>query len=62
MKNLSKITPQKKMIEIMSNEYSKISNENESFIFEAMWNYTESFQLKLARKKNLKKKLKFWKK
>ena len=62
MKNLSKITPQKKMIEIMSNEYSKISNENESFIFETMWNFTENFQLKLARKKNLKKKLKFWKK
>jgi hypothetical protein len=62
MKNLSKITPQKKMIEIMSNEYSKISNENEKIIFEAMWNYTENFQLKLTRKKNLKKKLKFWKK
>lgn len=62
MKNLSKITPQKKMIEIMSNEYSKISNESEKFIFDTLWDFTENFQLKLARKKNLKKKLKFWKK
>lgn len=62
MSNLSKITPKKEMVAIMSNEYAKISNGNEALIFETMWQLTQQFQAKIIRKKRLKKKLKFWKK
>jgi hypothetical protein len=62
MRNLSKITPKKEMVEIMSNEYAKISNETESLVFKTMWQFTQEFQAKIIRKKKLKKKLKFWKK
>ena len=62
MKNLSRLTPKKEMIAVMSNEYAKcypVKTENE--IFEKMWFYTQEFQEKFFRKQRLKKKLKFWK-
>lgn len=62
MRNLSKITPKKEMVATMSNEYAKISGNKEKLVFETMWQYTQEFQAKIIRKKNLKKKLKFWKK
>lgn len=62
MKNLSKITHKKDMIVTMSNEYAKITGENENLIFETLWNFTETFQYKFYRKKRLKKKFLFWKK
>ncbi|RAR50981.1 lipopolysaccharide kinase InaA family protein [Flavobacterium lacus] len=62
MKNLSRLTPQKEMIAIMSNEYAKLSGEDENTVFETMWKYTEDFQYGFHRKKRIKKKLKFWKK
>lgn len=62
MKNLSRLTPQKEMIAIMSNEYAKLSGEDEKKVFETMWKYTEDFQHSFHRKKRIKKKLKFWKK
>lgn len=62
MKNLSKITPKKEMVAIMSNEYAKISGEDETLVFNAMWQFTQDFQFRFHRKKRLKKKLKFWKK
>jgi hypothetical protein len=62
MKNLSRLTPQEEMIAIMSNEYAKLSGEDEKSVFETMWKMTESFQFRYHRKKRLKKKLKFWKK
>lgn len=62
MKNLSKITPKKDMISVMSNEYAKLSNGNETIIFETMWALTADFQYRFHRKKRIKKKLKFWKK
>ncbi|RKS13774.1 lipopolysaccharide kinase (Kdo/WaaP) family protein [Flavobacterium sp. 120] len=61
MKNLSRLTPKKEMIAIMSDEYSKHYSESSSLIFEKMWYATNEFQGKFARKKTLKKKLKFWK-
>jgi hypothetical protein len=62
MKNLSRLTPQKGMIAIMSNEYSKLyTSKTEIEIFEKMWFYTQNFQEKFSRKQRLKKKLKFWK-
>ena len=62
MKNLSKITHKKDMIEVMSNEYAKNSKENETLVFETMWKETTDFQYRFHRKKRIKKKLKFWKK
>ena len=62
MKNLSKITHKKDMIAVMSNEYAKLSNGNETTIFETMWGLTADFQYRFHRKKRIKKKLKFWKK
>lgn len=62
MKNLNRLTPQKSMIAVMSNEYSKFYTEKtEAEIFDKMWQETFEFQEKFARKKRLKKKLKFWK-
>ena len=62
MKNLSKITHKKDMIEVMSNEYAKLSGEPEAVVFETMWKLTADFQFRFHRKKRIKKKLKFWKK
>ncbi len=62
MKNLSKITHKKDMIVVMSNEYAKLSGEDETIIFETMWGLTADFQYRFHRKKRIKKKLKFWKK
>ena len=61
MRNLSRLTPKKEMIAIMSDEYAKYYNMDSNLIFEKMWNATEDFQEKFARKRRLKKKLKFWK-
>ena len=63
MKNLSRLTPKKEMIAVMSNEYAKLyTAQTEVAIFEKMWFYTNDFQERFAKKKRLKKKLKFWKK
>ena len=62
MKNLSKITPHKEMVAVMSNEYAKLSGENEELVFNTMWQLTKDFQYRFYRKKRIKKKLKFWKK
>ncbi|MBF4463861.1 Kdo domain containing protein [Flavobacterium sp. LC2016-12] len=62
MNNFSRLTPQKGMIAIMSNEYAKFyTDKSEAEIFEKMWKATSDFQEEFARKKRLKKKLKFWK-
>lgn len=63
MKNLSRLTPKKEMIKVMSNEYSKWYTEKiEAEIFEKMWHETNQFQEKFTQKKHIKKTLKFWKK
>jgi len=62
MNNFRRLTPKKEMIAVMSNEYSKFYIEkNEAEIFENMWQATVDFQESFAKKKRLKKKLKFWK-
>ena len=62
MKNFSRLTPKKEMIQVMSNEYAKYYSQSETVIFENMWMETTTFQEKFAKKKRLKKQLKFWKK
>jgi hypothetical protein len=62
MKNLSRLTPDKEMVRVMSNEYAKMYEQNENTIFITLWGYTERFQEHYYRKKRMKKILKFWKK
>ena len=57
MKNFSRLTPKKEMIEVMSNEYAQITGSDFNLVFNEMWKQTEMFQEKFARKKRLKKKL-----
>ena len=59
MKNLSKITHKKEMVEIIANEYSIISGVNENEIFKILWNYTTNFQNKYHNKKKIKQKFGF---
>lgn len=62
MKNLSRLTPKKDMVTVMSNEYAKLyPAKSESEIFEKMWFYTNDFQVKFHNKIKFKKAIKFWK-
>ena len=61
IRNFSKLTIHKFMIEIMSDEYAKSTGEDYNKVFELMWTYTQEFQNKYHRKRKLKQKLKFWK-
>ncbi|CAM2758464.1 Lipopolysaccharide kinase (Kdo/WaaP) family protein [Flavobacterium succinicans] len=61
MKNLRRLTPEKRMVAVMSNEYAKLYGASEIMIFDALWKYTTDFQEQFYRKKRLKRKIKFWK-
>lgn len=61
MKNFSKLTSKKEMIEIMSDEYAQLCNKSMQDIFDQMWRYTCEFQQKYQRKHRLKAKYFFWK-
>jgi hypothetical protein len=61
MKNLSRITPSKEMVKVISYEYAKLYNKEEKVVFDLMWNYTSNFQKRFLRKKRIKKALMFWK-
>lgn len=60
IKNFSKLTTHKFMVEIMSDEYAKSSGENYTAVFNLMWKYTEEFQERYHRKKRFKNKILFW--
>lgn len=62
IKNFSKLTVHKSMVETMSNEYAKCTGEDETKVFEAMWGHTKAFQEKYYRKIRIKKRVFFWKK
>lgn len=57
MKNFSRLTPKKEMVEIMSETYAQLSGEKVEKVFKIMWFYTQDFQKKFHRKKELKKRL-----
>ncbi|WP_239970669.1 Kdo domain containing protein [Confluentibacter citreus] len=61
IKNFSKLTIHKSMVEVMSDEYAKCSGYDYNNVFNLMWEETQAFQERFYRKKRLKKKLKFWK-
>ena len=60
MKNLSRITPSKEMIQIISAEYALLYKKNETEVFDLLWKYTSDFQTKYYRKIRIKKRLFFW--
>lgn len=62
MKNFSRLTSKEEIIKILSNEYAILLGENNVNVFNSMWKFTQEFRHKFNRKKQLKKKLKFWKK
>lgn len=55
IKNFSRLTKHKSMIEVMSDEYAKCIAENYNKVFDLMWSATGKFQKKIKQKKNLKK-------
>lgn len=61
IKNFSRLTIHKSMVEVMSDEYAKCLEIPFDKVFNLMWQETEQFQEKYHRKRRLKKKLKFWK-
>src|SRR5690606_34335568 len=61
MKNFSRLTPKKEMVEVMASEYAELINRPYDEVFEKMWYFTEEFQQKFQRKQALKNKIKFWK-
>lgn len=61
MKNLCRLTPHKDMIEIMANEYAKLSGVSEEKTFSTLLELTTNFQERFYRKRRLKKKFMFWK-
>lgn len=58
MKNFSRLTPHREMIEIMGKEYAKLIDKPEHEVVEAMWQKTTEFQEKFLLKQERKKKLK----
>ena len=62
MKNFDRLSKHKFMVEIMSDEYAKLSGIEYDKVFGTMWSNIQNFQDKFYKKKRLKKKLKFWKK
>ena len=62
IKNFSRLTMYKSMVEIMSDEYAKCSGKDYELIFNLMWDSTLRFQEKYHNRMKLKKTIKFWKK
>lgn len=62
MKNMSKLTIHKSMVETMSDEYAKCSGENYYSVFNSIWTETQDFQYRFHRRRKFKKIFKFWKK
>ncbi|MDG1778586.1 MAG: Kdo domain containing protein [Flavobacteriaceae bacterium] len=60
--NYRKLTIHSSMVEIMSDELSKITNYDFDKINALMWASTEQFQKSYHRRRKLKKQLKFWRK
>ncbi len=57
IKNFSRLTPKREMVEIMSKRYAELINRDEVEVLNLMWKYTKKFQGKYHRKRKLKKKL-----
>ena len=60
MKNFARLTKYENMVKVMSDEYSKISGENNNKVFDSMWHHTLNFRKKHEGKQKFKNKLFFW--
>jgi hypothetical protein len=60
IKNFARLTTHKSMVEVMSDEYAKCIGKEYNEVYSLMWMYTEAFQSKYHRKRQLKNKLLFW--
>ncbi len=60
IRNFSRLTPHREMVEVMSDEYAKCLGKEYNEVFQLMWRFTQEFQEKFNRKKRLKKKFLFW--
>ncbi|SHE99019.1 Lipopolysaccharide kinase (Kdo/WaaP) family protein [Psychroflexus salarius] len=58
MKNLSRLTPKREMIEVMADEYAKHYTKTSVEVFDLLWHYTSEFQRKFHKKQALKRKFK----
>jgi len=61
IKNFRRLTIHKSMVDVMSDEYAKVSGKNYDKIVNLMWQSTQDFQNIFHKRRSLKKKLKFWK-
>lgn len=61
IENFKRLTIHKSMVEVMSEEYAKCIEKPYQKVFDLMWSETQKFQLKYRARRNLKKKIKFWK-
>lgn len=60
MQNFARLSSKDVMLDIMSNEYSKLINKPESLVKERMSYYSNAFRTKFKKKQNFKKKYFFW--
>jgi Lipopolysaccharide kinase (Kdo/WaaP) family len=59
IKNFSRLTKHKSMVEVMSNEYANCTEKDYDTVFKLMWQSVETFRNKIQKKKSLKKFFKF---
>jgi hypothetical protein len=57
MKNLSRLTPKKEMVAVISDEYAKCSGEDPDKVFQTLWQKTAAFQKRFYNKKKWKKRI-----
>ncbi len=62
IQNFERLTIHESMVKVMSEEYAKLINRPFEEVFNLMWKFTQDFQRKFHRKRELKNQLKFWKK
>lgn len=60
--NLAKLTTREDILEIMSDEYAKLSGKTYGEVFSLMRKQAHHFQDQFKRRRRIKKRLKFWKK
>lgn len=58
MKNFSRLSKFKGMVEVMSDEYAKCLGEDYDKVFNAIWKEVQEFRNKLERKRRIKRKFK----
>jgi hypothetical protein len=60
--NLAKLTTRQDILNILSDEYAKVSGEDPKVVLGLMEKAAHQFLEQFRRKRRIKKKLKFWKK